>query len=71
MKNQNLTPSELRDITLDELMERIDAQDTWDTDEIKELIRRAAFVCDDFDLADYDDPDDVYKDCIIALNYKP
>ena len=47
------------------LVNTIDAQDNWDTDEMHELVNAAVKESDgELNPADYDDPDKLYDACL-------
>ena len=63
---------EIRDLTNAELIEAIESQDCWDTDEMQELLRRADI---DLSKAPYVvdgecmvEPEDIYEEAIAKLS---
>ena len=47
-----------------DLIEAIEAQDTWETDEMRQLVEAAVKESDEqLDPSAYDDPDQLYEDC--------
>lgn len=65
---------EIRDYTNERLVEVIESQDCWDTDEMKELLSRAdidptqaPYVIDGECIVE---PDDLYEEALAKLNLK-